>query len=550
MADRGVRLFISCVSDEFGAYRDALRHALTRPNVEVKIQEDFQAPRGDTLHMLGDYIEQCEAVVHFVGDMAGSAPAASSVDDLLRRRPDVGVRLALKGLGRHALETLTYTQWEAWLTIGLDKELLIVTPTPGVDRGTGHVPSDVSLESQARHLKRLKAIDRYPIAFTSADNLVATILESAVIETLDKARVGPVKEKRREPFGATTAAIVSGLFVLFIDRLLPLEKFFGELPIIVRLLLAVAASLFAWFAWRYWDILSGAGDAQGSRERADYDALLRELHAGGTPAKVYRDWLTNALDRIDVFFGDPGRNDKSWVARVLGLETPGARWTAPAFDRCLLLALLYPFVTIVGVWIWSGHVGVAERALGLWKTLADSPLGLMRSAYGLSLVAAVYAGRRWLLAKRVLASLLWAVACIVAIAFALALAGGGAVVLAVGGAFAFAGAGVGAFAVVVAFGDAVAGTVGDVLSGTVAGVVPDAGAVIFAFAVGLISAWSVETRRHGTFLSLFFLAAVLAAVPFVSGSGGALADGYLPVERTDERRMSSRPVANVAAVVY
>jgi hypothetical protein len=258
-------------------------------------------------------------------------------------------------------------------------------------------------------------------------------------------------------------------------------------------------------------VLSGAGDAQGSRERADYDALLRELHAGGTPAKVYRDWLTNALDRIDVFFGDPGRNDKSWVARVLGLETPGARWTAPAFDRCLLLALLYPFVTIVGVWIWSGHVGVAERALGLWETLADSPLGLMRSAYGLSLVAAVYAGRRWLLAKRVLASLLWAVACIVAIAFALALAGGGAVVLAVGGAFAFAGAGVGAFAVAVAFGDAVAGTVGDVLSGTVAGVVPDAGAVIFAFAVGLISAWSVETRRHGTFLSLFFLAAVLAA---------------------------------------
>ena len=43
-----VQLFLSCVSDEFGAYRDALRSALTRPNVEVKIQEDFKAPGCDT----------------------------------------------------------------------------------------------------------------------------------------------------------------------------------------------------------------------------------------------------------------------------------------------------------------------------------------------------------------------------------------------------------------------------------------------------------------------------------------------------------------------
>jgi hypothetical protein len=52
--------------------------------------------------------------------------------------------------------------------------------------------------------------------------------------------------ERKEPFGATTAAIVSGLFVLFIDKLLPLEKFFGELPIIPRALLALAAGLFVW----------------------------------------------------------------------------------------------------------------------------------------------------------------------------------------------------------------------------------------------------------------------------------------------------------------
>jgi hypothetical protein len=100
-----VRLFLSCVSGEFGAYRDALRRALTRPNVEVEIQEDFKALGGDTLKMLAEYVERCEAVVHFVGDMAGSAPAASSVDDLLKRRPELETRLAEKGLGRDALRT-------------------------------------------------------------------------------------------------------------------------------------------------------------------------------------------------------------------------------------------------------------------------------------------------------------------------------------------------------------------------------------------------------------------------------------------------------------
>src|SRR5271157_162966 len=120
MADQGVKLFLSCVSDEFGVYRDALRRALTRPNVDVEVQEDFKALGGDTLHMLEDYIAQCEAVVHFAGEMTGSPPPATSVDDLLRRRPELQARLAEKALGREELASLTYTQWEAWLAVGFD----------------------------------------------------------------------------------------------------------------------------------------------------------------------------------------------------------------------------------------------------------------------------------------------------------------------------------------------------------------------------------------------------------------------------------------------
>jgi hypothetical protein len=93
MAD--VNLFLSCVSDEFGVFRDALRKALTAPNVEVKIQEDFKNCGGDTLKMLEDYIEQCQAVVHFLGDMTGSAPALRSGEPIpVTRRQGETVRSA------------------------------------------------------------------------------------------------------------------------------------------------------------------------------------------------------------------------------------------------------------------------------------------------------------------------------------------------------------------------------------------------------------------------------------------------------------------------
>ena len=211
MAD--VKLFLSCVSDEFGAYRETLRQALTRPNVEIKIQEDFKALGGDTLAMLEGYIEQCEAIVHFVGEMAGSAPAATSVDDLLKRRPELAARLAEKGMGREALGALTYTQWEAWLGIGFNrdgarKNLVIVAPADGLERGAKFKPSDASRASQAEHLRRLRAGNFYPgPPFTNADNLAAQVLASAVLDTLSAAGTPPKIKPRNLPL-----ASLGGLF--------------------------------------------------------------------------------------------------------------------------------------------------------------------------------------------------------------------------------------------------------------------------------------------------------------------------------------------------
>ena len=118
MADQGVKLFLSCVSDEFGVYRDALRHALTRPNVEVKIQEDFKALGGDTLQHARGVHRALRSGRAFRRRHDGLDAGGISVDGTARaatrsRRPG----LPKKGAAREALASLTYTQWEAWLAI-------------------------------------------------------------------------------------------------------------------------------------------------------------------------------------------------------------------------------------------------------------------------------------------------------------------------------------------------------------------------------------------------------------------------------------------------
>ena len=257
-----VKLFLSCVSDEFGTYRDELRRKLNRPNVEVKIQEDFKLLGGDTLRMIEEYVVKCEAVVHFVGDMAGSTPAPASVDDLLMRSPHLAARLAAKGMAREALASLTYTQWEAWLAIGFEKDLVIVTPAPSVEHGSKYAPTGASRASQTEHLKRLKAIDRYPgPPFTGADNLVTQIFASAVIKALAKAEAMPARQPRNLPF-----ASLGGLFV-------------GRATALEDLRAALASARGAAIAGRALHGLGGIGKTRLAIEYAwahagDYSALL------------------------------------------------------------------------------------------------------------------------------------------------------------------------------------------------------------------------------------------------------------------------------------
>jgi hypothetical protein len=103
----------------------------------------------------------------------------------------------------------------------------------------------------------------------------------------------------------------------------------------------------------------------GPHERAAYSALRQTLTEGGQPARIYAERLKVTLGAVDAFFGDAGMADRTLWPRAFGLHTPAPLWTAASFDRCLLLALIYPVATILVMWVASGHVGPAERALGL-----------------------------------------------------------------------------------------------------------------------------------------------------------------------------------------
>jgi tetratricopeptide (TPR) repeat protein len=187
-----VQLFLSTVSAEFLSYRERLRHRLTRPNVEVKVQEDFIVCGDETLEMLDTYIQGCDGVIHLVGDMTGAMAKPQSVAAIASRSPELGSRCPLAEFLEADGPSLSYTQWEAWLALWHGKKLFIATPQPGAQRDGGYRMAQEQQAIQQAHLARLRGIGRYPgCKFASQEELVAEVSVSFVLDLLVKAGLNP-----------------------------------------------------------------------------------------------------------------------------------------------------------------------------------------------------------------------------------------------------------------------------------------------------------------------------------------------------------------------
>ncbi len=254
----------------------------------------------------------------------------------------------------------------------------------------------------------------------------------------------------------------------------------------------ISALAFSIMYERYLGVLASGGARKGSPTRAAYDTLRESLSGENVAARIYIQRLRTFLDGIERFFGDVGMADRTLFPHFFGLKTPAPLWTAPAFERCLLLALIYPIVTIVLIWVISGHVGPAEAALHL----PPGTSGWRRAAGVVLILLSSYAWSRCYRAEGWVRRFAWfafalAVASAVAGVFAVAVA----LALAVAVAVAFAGVFGGVFGFAVAF--TVAGAVAVAVTVAFAVAVTGAGAFAVAFAVALALAVAVAVAVFG-----------------------------------------------------
>jgi hypothetical protein len=73
------RIFLSAVTGQFKACRDALRSDLAAVGAEVVVQEDFQQYGGTLLKKLESYIDSCDRVIALVGSAYGWAPEPAAI---------------------------------------------------------------------------------------------------------------------------------------------------------------------------------------------------------------------------------------------------------------------------------------------------------------------------------------------------------------------------------------------------------------------------------------------------------------------------------------
>jgi hypothetical protein len=69
-----MKIFLSAVSGQFKACRDALRSDLSAVGAEVVVQEDFQQHGASLLEKLERYISSCDHIIAPVGNAYGFEP--------------------------------------------------------------------------------------------------------------------------------------------------------------------------------------------------------------------------------------------------------------------------------------------------------------------------------------------------------------------------------------------------------------------------------------------------------------------------------------------
>ena len=91
---QGYSVFISAVTREFGAARDALANTLQARGIDVKVQRSFDLGDSTTLAKVHDCIRECDRVVAVIGAYSGLFPPDGAVTDEFRAMLPAGMTRA------------------------------------------------------------------------------------------------------------------------------------------------------------------------------------------------------------------------------------------------------------------------------------------------------------------------------------------------------------------------------------------------------------------------------------------------------------------------
>lgn len=180
-----------------------------------------------------------------------------------------------------------------------------------------------------------------------------------------------MSDQRNAIFIGAIGGIISGVIVEIIKITL-LDSSSSTLGLVTSIAALMVAVIVGVAMARYWIIFTEYnGKAEGSRERETADGLRERLEQGGGAGEIYEKALTRCLNAVDRFFGDADPAVKTLWPRAFGYRGQAPFWTAPAYDCCITIALVYPLLAMLITWTVTGVVGPGEKAIGLGGGVED-----------------------------------------------------------------------------------------------------------------------------------------------------------------------------------
>ncbi|MEK6258536.1 MAG: hypothetical protein AABP62_07930 [Planctomycetota bacterium] len=206
------RIFISCVTAEFRAYRVQIAQDFRSADCEVKSQEDLPQVAVGTIRKLDEIIRSCDAVIHILGRGAGAMADSVAVTEYLNHERKF--LKVMQAVGDFRTLKLTYTQWEAYLAAYRNKPIFVYEAEPSerdehppLSSGLAQElptfePNPNDAELVRAHRQRLEKLPtaRYPTLFKNLAGLMGKFLGD-LLEIRKAATKADVSTKLHERFG-------------------------------------------------------------------------------------------------------------------------------------------------------------------------------------------------------------------------------------------------------------------------------------------------------------------------------------------------------------